>query len=44
MIDPGITGQLTIREPLLLLIPITFLGRLRLPESSIENWWMMIIG
>ena len=40
----GITRQLTRWETVVLLILFTFLGYLRLPESSIEIWSIMLIG
>ena len=39
-----ITQQLARWETVVLLILFTFLGRLRLPESSIKIWGMMIMG
>ena len=40
----GITRQLTRWETVVLLILFTFLGCLRLPESSIKIWGMMLMG
>ena len=40
----GITRQLTRRKTVVLLILFTFLGFLRLPESSINIWGMMFMG
>ena len=40
----GITRQLTRWETVVLLILFTFLGCLRLPESSIKIWSMMLMG
>ena len=42
--DLGITRQLTRWETVELLILFTFLGCLRLPESSIKIWSMMLMG
>ena len=40
----GFTRQLTRWETVVLLILLTFLGYLRLPESSIRIWGMMLMG
>ena len=40
----GITPQVTRWEIVVLLILFTFLGCLRLPESSIKIWGMMLMG
>ena len=40
----GITRQLVRWETVVLLILFTFLGCLRLPESSIKIWGMMLMG
>ena len=40
----GITRQLTRWETVILLILFTFLGWLRLPESTIRIWSMMLMG
>ena len=41
---PGIIQQLTRRELVILLIVFTFLGFLRLPESSIKILGMILMG
>ena len=42
--SPGKTRQLTRSEPMALLILFTFLGCLRLPESSIKILGVMLMG